>query len=284
MLFFLFVSFFSLSFCLKSIQGPVCEVTWTYTGIDSIDVGISAEGKVFSIGTDSKIYQYDSVNGRNKVIIGYTELMNPTSITVTPEGIPIVVANCGNIFFYSKENKDWVRIPGCAKDISFGLDGSFWKTGCNHQREGGFEISRLLCDVSFESIFNNNVLHPDSLTKTIENNCKWRDIEGEGNQIAISPEGYVYTNTKNGIIMKYFDGNWMKIDNMIASDIDISNEGILFIVGENGIVYRSISEELGTWQAIEGRAQKISVGPYSLPAITSFIGSHLKIASKFYIK
>lgn len=284
MLILILISFFTISFSLKSIQGPICEVTWTYTGIDSIDVGISAEGKVFSIGTDGKIYHYDPVNGKNEVLIGYTELMNPTSITVTSEGIPIVVANCGNIFFYSKHNKDWVRIPGCANDISYGLDGSFWKTGCNHQQEGGFEISKLLCDVSLESFFNNKVLSSDSISKEIENNCKWRDIEGEGNQIAISPEGYVYINTKNGIIMKYLEGNWMRIDNMVGSDIDISNEGVLFIVGENGIVYRSISEELGTWQEIEGRALKISVGPYSLPAIISFIGSHLKIASKFYIK
>ena len=70
MLFFLFVSFFSFFFCLKSIQGPVCEVTWTYTGIDSIDVGISAEGKVFSIEQIyENIWNEEAIGADNTVAV-----------------------------------------------------------------------------------------------------------------------------------------------------------------------------------------------------------------------
>lgn len=106
-------------------------------------------------------------------------------------------------------------------------------------------------------------------------------IEGEAISVVVdntSKKDVLYAIVYNGKVMKYVNGSWVIVYHGKAIDIDISNEGILFIVDNQGQVLRNLSEELDTWMMLEGRARKISVGPYSLPAIISWIGNHVKIS------
>ena len=67
--------------------------------------------------------------------------------------------------------------------------------------------------------------------------------------------------------MKYESPSWTGIYGQAALDLAISNEGVLFIVGVDGIV-----EEMGTWIQLKGiNAMNIAVGPYSQPIISRFM-------------
>lgn len=277
----LFFSLFTYSFQTKVIQGEVCSVNWFYTGMQGIDLSASSKGDLFVIGTDNKIYSYNFISSKYELISAPTELMSPNSITVDERGRPFVVANCGNIYYYY--NNDWIKLPGCANDISVGKNGEIWKIGCEKQIYDGYDISKMVCEYKKEMLTDfYSVIETDGDNEDIKNQiekyCHWTTIDGEGHRIAVSPEGTPYIIAPGNVIMKYEEDEWVGIYGHLAIDLDVSNEGILFIVGIDGIILRNISEELGTWQELAGRADRISVGPYSHPAIISNIGKHVKIS------
>lgn len=244
----------SISSTFQSIQGPVCEIVWKNTNIKGIDIGIGQEGSIFVIGIDNRIYHYNQMHNSYEVIKGYKELMNPTAIKVSPKGIPYVIANCGKIYYYKDEVHDWISLDNiCAKDLDIGIDNSLWIIACEHK------VAKVICN---------------SL-----NQCNEVVINGLGLNIALSPEGEIYITTLEKDIKKFKDNVWVTIDNMKANDLAVSNEGVLFAISsDNNIVYRVISEELGTWQEINAIAKKISVGPYSLPGIISYISELIKVS------
>lgn len=276
---------------MKMTQGETCVVPWAYTGIEARDISIGTEGDMYVIGTDDKVYYYDYVKEMYIPVITPTELIMPTAIAVDDKGTPYVIANCGQMFFLSERN-DWVRLPGCATDIAIGRGFEIWKIGCESFPKGGYAISKLLCDKqdlrnvnqyfrykSYDYLFQIKGTIP-YLKDKVEDICYWNNIEGEGIRIDVSPEGYPYVIAPGGMVMKYEDNNWVGIYNQLAQDLSVSNDGVLFIVEQSGLIYRSISEELGSWQQLSGKASNIASGPYSEPVITSSIYGHVEVASK----
>ena len=62
-------------------------------------------------------------------------------------GTPWVLASNGSIYKWKDGN--WVNIPGCAKDIGVGMDGTVGVLGCA-QAPGGWEVFRLKPDNTWE--------------------------------------------------------------------------------------------------------------------------------------
>ena len=205
------------------------------------------------IGIDNRIYHYDQMSASYEVVKGYRELMNPTTIKVSPKGITYVIANCGTIYYYQDEEHDWIPLENiCAKDLDIGIDNSLWIITCENK------IAKVICNSS---------------------HCNEVVIDGHGKNIALSPEGEIYITTIEKDIMKLKENMWVTIDNMKANDLAVSNEGVLFVISsDNNILYRVISEELGTWQEINAVAKRVSVGPYSLPGIVSYISGLIKVS------
>ena len=242
-----------ISSTYQVIQGPVCEIAWKNTNIKGVDIGIGQEGSVYVIGIDNRIYHYDQMSASYEVVKGYRELMNPTTIKVSPKGITYVIANCGTIYYYQDEEHDWIPLENiCAKDLDIGIDNSLWIITCENK------IAKVICNSS---------------------HCNEVVIDGHGKNIALSPEGEIYITTIEKDIMKLKENMWVTIDNMKANDLAVSNEGVLFVISsDNNILYRVISEELGTWQEINAVAKRVSVGPYSLPGIVSYISELIKVS------
>ena len=242
-----------ISSTYQVIQGPVCEITWKNTNIKGVDIGIGQEGSVYVIGIDNRIYHYDQMSASYEVVKGYRELMNPTTIKVSPKGITYVIANCGTIYYYQDEEHDWIPLENiCARELDIGIDNSLWIITCENK------IAKVICNSS---------------------HCNEVVIDGHGKNIALSPEGEIYITTIEKDIMKLKENMWVTIDNMKANDLAVSNEGVLFVISsDNNILYRVISEELGTWQEINAVAKRVSVGPYSLPGIVSYISGLIKVS------
>ena len=282
----LLILIFPQQILLQTIQGTPSYVPWTYTNIDAVDLSLSPSGNLFIIGTDNLIYSLDPHTFQ------YTPLpiqppSTPLTITTYGDDIPFITTTCQKIFFLSPTSPfpEWIQLPGCASHISISSKGDIWKTGCDSSIKplGTFEISKLVCNNKqvLTSFIKDESYDKENIEKELKKNCEWMPIEGEAISVVVdntSEKDVLYAIVYDGKVMKYVNGSWVIVYHGKAIDIDISNEGILFIVDNQGQVLRNLSEELDTWMMLEGRARKISVGPYSLPAIISWIGNHVKIS------
>ena len=278
----------------------ICQINnWLDTGIDAIDLSISSEGDLFIIATDNRIYQYDHLSNTYSLLHADNEVTQPKRISTTSQGTPFVLSSSGEIYYLSYHNH-WIKLPGCATDISIGRNGDIWKLGCHQLHNGGYSISKLSCNneiaftspiinverehvgfkrnwgdaETFNTFVNYDVLPNEFQYKDdiIYEQCYWVDIEGEGTRIAVGVNGEPYIIAPGGIVMKYESPSWTGIYGQAALDLDISNEGVLFTVGVDGSVMRCIVEEMGTWIQLKGiNAMNIAVGPYSQPIISRFM-------------
>lgn len=293
---FYFIILFLIS---SSLQSEVCEETnWKYTGIDAIDISMSSEGDLYVIGVDHRIYVYDHVSNSYSLLHADNEIPEPARISVNSQGVPFVVANCGEIFYLTYSHH-WEKLPGCARDISVGRGGEVWKVGCEEKENGGYAISQLSCDSSFDSPIINtereyvffrkkedtmdNYINYELRPREKSKRCTWNDIEGEGLRIAVGLAGQPYIIAPGGIVMKYENNIWTGIYGQAAVDIDISNEGVIFTSGADGKLMRSVVEEMGTWITIEGVLSKgVAVGPFAQPVVISYIEGKVMTTSSIY--
>ena len=273
--------------------GSLNSVQWTSTGIEAVDVGVGAEGDMYVIGTDDLIYQYEFKTNSYISVDGDFELLKPTRIDVDENGTPYVIANCGKVYYLDFFNH-WVELDGCASDIGVGRGSDVWKIGCDEKSQGGFGIWKLICEEHQEEpstycereqirfrkltyLFSNLKQNHKNTAK----HCFWYRIEGEGTRIDVSPDGLPYIIGPGNVVMKYEDPNWLGIFGNYAVDLTVSNEGLLFIVDLNGNIHRVITEELGTWEQVNGNAIAISAGPYSQPLMIGKQDNIVYTSSKF---
>ena len=253
----------------------ICPINnWLDTGIDAIDLSISSEGELFIIATDKRIYQYDHLSNIYSLLHADNEVTQPKRISVTTQGTPFVLSASGEIYYLSYHNH-WTKLPGCGTDISIGRNRDIWKLGCHQLHNSGYSISKLSCNNeitftspiinverehvpfkrswgdadTFNTFVNYDILPNEFQSKDdiIYEQCHWVDIDGEGTRIAVGINGEPYIITPGGIVMKYESPSWTGIYGQAALDLAISNEGVLFIVGVDGIV-----EEMGTWIQLKG--------------------------------
>jgi hypothetical protein len=271
--------FFSLDMWIisgKFISQPPLKINWNTYETNVSDVGIGAEGHMFLIKSDGKIY-FLSSKGKGTSLIDVTPMGYKTplyKVAVDSFGTPFVIDVEGNILYLNTKNK-WKRLPGCAKDIGVGINRNVWKIGCD-EREGGYGVWKLICT---SCKLRNQYLKPsyahihsqksfdyvDSLNKEI--NCNWHRVEGAGKKIAVDSEGNPWVVRNNNEIYAYDTNNWRLIPGFLAQQISISNEGVLFAIGKNFSIGRLVCFKLGTWQILSGSASDISVGAYSIPFI-----------------
>ena len=93
------------------------------------DIGVGADGSVWVIGSNGgSVHRFDRISGQFEQTPGGAAGVR---IAVQPDGIPWVVNSSGQIF--RKQNNGtaggWDLMPGIAKDIGIGADGSVWAIG-----------------------------------------------------------------------------------------------------------------------------------------------------------
>jgi hypothetical protein len=111
------------------------------------DIGAGANGSVWAIGSNYKVYQYIRNQIRCKGDI-WEKARNRYGIrlAVGPTGAPWVINNRGKISTLIKNedsgSSSWTNIPGSAKDIGVGLDGSVWIIN-KRRRSGGYQVAKM---------------------------------------------------------------------------------------------------------------------------------------------
>jgi hypothetical protein len=91
-------------------------------------------------------------------------------IDVDPYGAPWVINDDDEIF--RLEHDQWRRMPGKAKDIGIGADGTVWVIGID-TRAGGYGIYRF-------------------------NGTGWDKVPGSGAQISVGPDGDPWVVNRDG--------------------------------------------------------------------------------------
>lgn len=249
------------------------KATWFDTKLKAKDLGVNSQGELYVVGADSKLYLYEFISNTYLHIEGHFELTKINRVDVSWEDIPYVITETGDTYYLSCDHR-WMRLSGCASDIGIGRGGEVYKTGCD-ERESGFGIYKLFCSSNVNCGYNGclNFRKPKTFEwthKGSERECEWFRIDGNGVKIDVAPNGNPYVIDKNGEI-QHFDGmEWRNIPTKVkAYDLSISNNGIVFYIGQDANIYKSQNENSGTWIQIEGEGVAISVGPLDHPWVVS---------------
>lgn len=141
------------------------------------------------------------------------------------------------------------QLPGTAKDIDIGADGSIWRVGVDSTiarfEEGG-----------------------------------WTKIDGTASRIAVDNFGFPWVVKSTGEILRRNGRKWIVL-NGTAADIDIGSNGDVWVVGRDGWIRRWGGED---WvDAIKADATRIAVDGQGRPWVMNSKGefSSADLATKF---
>lgn len=126
------------------------------------DIAVGENGSAWILGcTPAKagVFPIYSLNGSQWNLVSGVAA---TRIAVEPNGNPWIVGGDGKIF--KRTDNSWQQVPGCAKDIGVGRNGSVWILGCTSAGANSFPIYSL-------------------------NGSKWNQFPGAATRIAVEPSG-----------------------------------------------------------------------------------------------
>jgi Tectonin domain len=147
-------------------------------------------------------------------------------VSVAPNGEPWVV-NSRNEIWRSQSGGSFEKLPGAARDIGIGADGTVWIIGTDN------------------GIYRWN-----------QNN--WDRVEGSGVAISVDRSGSPWVVNAQNQIYRYVNGRFEVMNNGRARDIAAAPDGAVYIVGTNSEVYRLAGND---WQSMGGSAERIAAGP-----------------------
>lgn len=151
-------------------------------------------------------------------------------------------------FLSANAHADWRQIPGAAKDIGVGANGSAWVIGANPVA-GGFGIYR-------------------------DTGNGWQSIPGGAVRIDVDPQGNPWAVNDAGNIYRFNGQNWAQLPGG-AKDIGVGANGVVWIVGTNPVaggfgLYRL---EGNNWRSMPGGAVRIDVDPQGNPWVVNAAGN-----------
>ena len=157
---------------------------------------------------------------------------------------------------------NWRGMPGAAKDIGIGVNGTVWIIGAN-KTQGGYGIYRWRED-------------------------RWQGIDGGAVRIAVDTYGNPWVvNSARRILRRVYKraGNeWIEMPGR-ATDIGIGANGAVWVIGANKTpggfgIYRWVKNR---WKGVDGGAVRIAVGPKGNPWVVNSGGKISKRANNKWI-
>ena len=175
----------------------------------------------------------------------------------------------------------WETLPGLARDIAHGADGSAWIVGVDSVGYGDLGISKWVGSV-WASANGGGVrigVAPNGVPWTVNAAGEiyrhssapdvglWEHMSGSATDIALGADGSVWIVAANNLgngdfgICKWNGLGWDATDGG-AVRIAVAPDGVPWIVNTAGEIYRrtSYSPWEGSWQVVDGQARDIAVG------------------------
>ncbi|WP_138466148.1 hypothetical protein [Poseidonocella sp. HB161398] len=229
------------------------------------DIGIGSDDSVWITGGEERedgfaVYRWTG--------LGWAEAGGTgVEIAVTPEGQPWTVDRTGRIARCA--DGGWETLPGRARDIGIGADGSVWIIAAEDLAEG-FNLQRWTGqgwqpdgEIGFDPL-------PDGTGGVqVARGLAWINEDGaspvagrHARRIAVESDGRPWVVDDQGDVHRRVHGGWLRLPHAEATDIGISAHGCVWIVGSDPRkggygIYRWYH---GTdWDTLDGAGRRISV-------------------------
>ncbi len=172
--------------------------------------------------------------------------------------------------------QNWQTLPGQAKDIAMGGDGSIWVVGASKDdkdkdgpvfkfNEGDWKWEKFKGSGSRISV------GPKGTPWIVNSNGRifrmkgegWQELPGEAKDIGVGVDGSVWVmgnseGSKDGTCFKWDEKEWKWIKLTGAGVIiEVDPNGVAYIVNKKGGIFRKKGT---TWQQLPGEAQDIGIG------------------------
>lgn len=151
--------------------------------------------------------------------------------------------------------QDWIRVPGDARDIGVGADGTVWVLGGNvYDNFGNGYFGAGGDDIDYD--FGLWVL----------DEYGWLEVPGSGIRLDVDPDGYPWLINSDHEIWRLTPFGWDRIPGR-ANDIGIGADGSVWVLGttERGGGYEVFRYTGFGWQKVHGTGVRIDVGPTGIP-------------------
>lgn len=205
------------------------------------DISSGSDGSLYIIGRDANVGGYGVYRSSGW---GTWDRLGAAAVRIAVAGqnVPWVVKSNGNIF--KRTGNYWQQMPGTAREIAGGGDGSVYIIGKNAV-SGGYGIYRW-------------------------NGTGWTQLVGGGVQIAAGTNGVPWMINNSGDIFKLAGSRWLKMPGS-ARDIATGNDGTIYMIDRT-----SVSGGYGihqwngvNWSRLNRGAIAISVNGGLLYSVTS---------------
>ena len=274
-----------------TVLGTCINSPWHSLRFIATAISISAQGDIYAVGKDGRLYHFDFLDNAWTHISGDYDIGTITKVAVDVDGLPIVVCSNGNVYYININNMKWEKLPGCATDISVGRNGDVFKIGCD-VRVNGFGVYKLIRDNNNNmkqrkrswrcqhENFCDTTCNDDVNAHDDVNDAYWFRLSGSGVRVSAGPFGNAYVVTASGVLMEYNDGKWKEV--LIGAgvrDVACSNDNEVYYVDNYANVFR-VADRNGHVFQLCGVAKAIDVGPYSQPIVIGVDGD-VYTSSKF---
>ncbi len=214
-------------------------VDWMQDNIRAKDVSVSHDGQSYIIGTDKKVYKWNSQDWQPEG--GRSDFEH---IDASEDGIAALTES-GSL--YIKGDIGWVSTGVRAGDVGLSA-GQIWLASAQNSA-GGLVTLQGEFDPTGEAM-------------------NWTPVKGVLDRIDVDPEGRPWGVDNQGLVFVYADGTWIQDrEAPKALDIGVGGDGSVYIVGADydealggGRVY-SRNALTGEWSIQPGRLSAISVTP-----------------------
>lgn len=223
------------------------------------DISIGAGGAVWGIGTggsatsDKKVYKW--VNNSWKKQGGATAVQ----IAVDPDGKAWRVKASGDIHY--GDSQGWTKMPGKAKEIAVGQDGSVWSLGKKAVNSNGHAVFKWNADA-------------ERWDKAATGTLSWIAVAPNGQPWGVNPPGKIFRGGPNPTPVpvplpqpkpaevKETAISWKRVTGKDAKDIAIGAMGDAWIVekgnGNKPLYYRAFQDN--KWVKAANGTVKVAAG------------------------
>jgi Tectonin domain len=148
---------------------------------------------------------------------------------------------------YQRVGGRWERLPGAARAIAAGADGSLWAIGTDNV-PGGHGIFRW-------------------------SGTDWSRIDGGAVSIAVAPDGQPWVIDARGTILRRNGGRWQALPGA-AKDIGIGADGTVWVIGLDATAggYGIHRWSGNQWSRVDGAGVRVAVTPDGQPWVVNSTG------------
>lgn len=233
--------------CVCQTTGHVFQAVGS--GICATSIGVGSNDSAWILGCGGK-----EAAGNNSLF----QLKNGTWSTVTgagvqiavsPEGIPWVVNNKGELYKWKNGAFELVPID-CITWVGVGSNETAWAVGCGGKEADG----------------NNGIFQLS--------NGSWVKVTGAGVQLAVSPEGNPWVLNNKGEVYRWNGSAFEQAPQTCAAAIGVGANGMAWAISCSAESVLQLKN--GAWAPGNGTAKQIAVSPEGTPWLINDQGAVLR--------